>query len=53
VRSSESGGYRRLAVSWRPGKLRLAMVLLVAAGLLLRSFANLVSLSQGSTPSTS
>ena len=46
-RSGESGGQRRARGFLAAGEIALAMVLLVAAGLLLRSFSNLVSMSPG------
>ena len=49
-RSGESGKQRRTRGFLAAGEIALAMVLLVAAGLLLRSFANLVSMSPGFDP---
>jgi predicted permease len=45
--SGESGKVRRARSLLAAGEIALAMVLLVAAGLLLRSFANLTSVSPG------
>jgi putative ABC transport system permease protein len=49
-RSGESAGRRRARGLLAAGEIALAMVLLVGAGLLLRSFANLVSMSPGFDP---
>ncbi|HXL21524.1 MAG TPA: ABC transporter permease [Candidatus Dormibacteraeota bacterium] len=49
-RSGESGKQRRARGFLAAGEIALAMVLLVGAGLLLRSFANLVSMSPGFDP---
>ena len=46
-RSSESSNRRRTRAVLAAGEVALAMVLLVAAGLLLRSFAKLMSVSPG------
>jgi len=46
-RSGESKGRRRARKVLASGEIALAMVLLVAAGLLLRSFANLMSVKPG------
>ncbi len=46
-RSGESSSQRRARGFLAAGEIALAMVLLVAAGLLLRSFSNLVSMSPG------
>ena len=47
ARSGETGGRRRARSFLAAGEIALAMVLLVAAGLLLRSFAKLMSVSPG------
>jgi putative ABC transport system permease protein len=47
ARSGEPGSRRRARSVLAAGEIALAMVLLVAAGLLLRSFAKLVSVSPG------
>jgi putative ABC transport system permease protein len=47
ARSGETGNRRRARSFLAAGEMALAMVLLVAAGLLLRSFANLMSVSPG------
>ena len=47
ARSGETGGRRRARSVLAAGEIALAMVLLVAAGLLLRSFAKLMSVSPG------
>jgi putative ABC transport system permease protein len=47
ARTGESGARRRARSLLAAGEMALAMVLLVAAGLLLRSFAKLVSVSPG------
>jgi putative ABC transport system permease protein len=47
ARSGESGGRRRARSVLAAAEVALAMILLVAAGLLLRSFARLLSVSPG------
>jgi putative ABC transport system permease protein len=47
VRSGESGGGRRARNILATGEIALAMMLLVAAGLLLRSFAKLTAVNPG------
>ncbi len=47
ARSSETGNRRRARSFLAAGEIALAMVLLMAAGLLLRSFAKLMSVSPG------
>jgi predicted permease len=47
ARSGETGNRRRARSFLAAGEIALAMVLLVAAGLLVRSFANLMSVSPG------
>jgi putative ABC transport system permease protein len=47
LRAGESGGRRRARNVLAAGEIAVAMVLLVAAGLLLRSFARLVSVNPG------
>jgi predicted permease len=50
VRSGESRNRRRARSFLAAGEIALAMVLLVASGLLLRSFANLLSVGPGFDP---